>query len=197
MEPLSKRIFSLIAEYNANPPPPFFVMHSACRAQASRYHQAAMAIVLPIEDMERCIENLGDILETYAYRYEKMEDTKDGYKALYEQAQERIEALEKHEIEFKWLLAHDTGDVGGVGRRQWIERRDALLPELTALAKRSRALRGNGTECLKPIVTRREQRPWETDIAISPHRPEMEEWSDRVCDDWGQNVGDVPPKEKP
>ena len=45
----------------------------------------------------------------------------------------RIAALEGHEAEFKWLLTHDSGDVGGIGRRQWIERRDALLPELTAL----------------------------------------------------------------
>ena len=48
-------------------------------------------------------------------------------------AEARIEALEGHEAEFKWLLTHDSGDVGGIGRRQWIERRDALLPELTAL----------------------------------------------------------------
>jgi hypothetical protein len=102
---LSKRIFSLIAEYNVNPPPPFFVAHSACRAQASRYHDAAMAIVLPIEDMERCIENLGDILETYAYRYEKMEDTKDGYKALYADALARIEALEKDYHELIYAVA--------------------------------------------------------------------------------------------
>ena len=42
----------------------------------------------------------------------------------------QLEAAGKHEIEFKWLLTHDSGDVGGVGRKRWLERKDALLAAL-------------------------------------------------------------------
>jgi hypothetical protein len=42
----------------------------------------------------------------------------------------RIEALEKQLEEAVWLLNHDSGDIGGVGRKGWLKRRDILYAAL-------------------------------------------------------------------
>jgi hypothetical protein len=41
-----------------------------------------------------------------------------------------LEDAKKHQAEFKWLLTHDGGDLGGIGRKRWLERKNALLAAL-------------------------------------------------------------------
>jgi hypothetical protein len=95
------------------------------------------------ETLRQVIEDLDDFMRGFhgsGHNIEKLLEHADAWEADIENAKtgwdlvrdydKQIKAIRKRLEEAVWLLNHDDGDIGGVGRKEWLKRRDILYAAL-------------------------------------------------------------------